>query len=188
MVFIQGITDPPALPKCSETRYHERHKTKGKPQQIQAMNTMKLTLGQAAKTAKRAKGTLSKALNNHDISAEKDDKGRWQIDPSELQRWMDANPLRNSIENQPETLSETPENRNGNSALATEVKLLREQMEKIENMHDREREQLVGQIDDLKTEAERRSREHMQALAVLTDQRDKVPEQPKRGFWARLTG
>ncbi|WP_238938211.1 hypothetical protein, partial [Sulfitobacter geojensis] len=179
---------PPALPKCSETRYHERHKTKGKPQKIQAMNTMKLTLGQAAKAAKRAKGTLSKALNNHDISAEKDEKGRWQIDPSELQRWMDSNPLPNSQENQPATLSETPENHNGNSALATEVKLLREQMEKIENMHDREREQLVGQIEDLKTEAERRSREHMQALAVLTDQRDKAPEQPKRSFWARLTG
>ena len=53
---------------------------------------MKLTLGQAAKTAKRSKGTLSKALNSGGISAEKDDKGRWQIDPSELSRWMSANP------------------------------------------------------------------------------------------------
>lgn len=57
---------------------------------------MKLTLGQAAKTAKRSKGTLSKALNSGGISAEKDDKGRWQIDPSELSRWMSANPFPNS--------------------------------------------------------------------------------------------
>ena len=66
---------------------------------------MKLTLGQAAKTAKRSKGMLSKALNSGGISAEKDDKGRWQIDPSELSRWMSANPFPNSHENQsPPTL------------------------------------------------------------------------------------
>lgn len=149
---------------------------------------MKLTLGQAAKHAGRAKGTLSKALSSKHISAEKDDKGRWQIDPSELQRWMDANPLPNSTENQITTLSETHENSSGNSGLSVEVKLLREQIDKIEAMHDRERQTLSDQIDDLKTEAERRSREHMQALAVLTDQREKAPEPPKRGFWARLTG
>lgn len=149
---------------------------------------MKLTLGQAAKTAKRAKGTLSKALNNHEISAEKDGKGRWQIEPSELQRWMDSNPLPNTQENQSETPVETPENTNGNSALATEVKLLREQIDKIETMHDRERQHLVDQIEDLKTEAERRSREHMQALAVLTDQRTKEPETPPRRFFGLLRG
>lgn len=143
---------------------------------------MKLTLGQAAKTAKRAKGTLSKALNNGNISAEKDDKGRWQIDPSELQRWMDSNPSLNSTENQLETPTETPENSNGNSGLSVEVKLLREQIDKIETMHDRERQHLVDQIEDLKTEAERRSREHMQALAVLTDQREQTKEPPRRFF------
>lgn len=147
---------------------------------------MKLTLGQAAKHAKRAKGTLSKALTNGQITAEKDDKGRWQIDPSELQRWLDANPLSNATENQGATSSETPENTSGNSALAVEVKLLREQIEKIENMHDRERKQLVDQIDDLKTEAERRSREHMQTLAVLTDQREKAPQMPPRRFFGLL--
>ena len=67
---------------------------------------MKLTLGQAAKTAKRSKGTLSKALNSGGISAEKDDKGRWQIDPSELSRWMSANPFPNSPQNQSETPGE----------------------------------------------------------------------------------
>ena len=175
------IADPPALPKCSETRYRERHKTKRKPQQKQAMNTMKLTLGQAAKHAGRAKGTLSKALNNGGISAEKDDKGRWQIEPSELQRWMDSNPLPNTTENQFETPLETPQNPNGNSALATEVNMLREQMAKLDTMHERERQTLVDQIEDLKTEAERRSREHMQALAVLTDQREKV-EEPRKKF------
>jgi hypothetical protein len=151
------------------------------------MNTMKLTLGQAAKHASRAKGTLSKALNNGQISAEKDDKGRWQIDPSELKRWMDDNPFPNTIENQDTTLLKTQQNPNGNSALSTEVKMLREQMDKLEAMHERERQTLVSQVDDLKIEAERRSREHMQALAVLTDQREKVVV-PTRRFFGLLKG
>ena len=143
---------------------------------------MKLTLGQAAKHAGRAKGTMSKALTNGQISAEKDDKGRWQVDPSELQRWMDANPLPNTPKNQDTTPTETLENPIENSALSTEIKMLREQMDKLEAIHERERQTLVSQVEDLKTEAERRSREHMQALAVLTDQREKVAEPPRRFF------
>ena len=148
---------------------------------------MKLTLGQSAKHSSRAKGTLSKALNSGQISAEKDEKGRWQIDPSELQRWMDANPFPNSRENQDTTPLETPENTSKNSALSVEIKLLREQIEKLETMGDRERQLLLNQIEDLKIEAERRSREHMQTLAVLTDQRERDAEPRKRGFWARFT-
>jgi len=151
------------------------------------MNAMKLTLGQAAKHASRAKGTMSKALQSGQISAEKDDKGRWQIDPSELQRWMDANPLLNASESQYATPMETQENPIGKSALSTEVKMLREQMDKLEAMHERERQTLVSQVEDLKVEAERRSREHMQALAVLTDQREKVAE-PRRRFFGLLKG
>jgi hypothetical protein len=130
---------------------------------------------------------MSKALQSGKISAEKDDKGRWQIDPSELQRWIDANPLLNTSENHVTTSMETQENPIGNSALSTEVKMLREQMDKLEAMHERERQTLVGQVEDLKVEAERRSREHMQALAVLTDQREKVAE-PRRRFFGLLKG
>ena len=106
---------------------------------------MKLTLGQAAKTAKRSKGTLSKALNSGGISAEKDDKGRWQIDPSELSRWMSANPFPNSLENQ----SETPEGTHENSVLGVEVMMLRERIEAVSAERDRKRGRLVDQIEDL---------------------------------------
>lgn len=148
---------------------------------------MKLTLGQAAKHAERAKGTMSKALQNGQISAEKDDKGRWQIDPSELQRWMDANPFLNAPENQGTTPIETSKNLNENGALSTEVKMLREQMNRLEVLHERERQTLIAQVEDLKVEAERRSREHIQALALLTDQREKVTE-PRRRFFGLLKG
>ena len=145
---------------------------------------MKLTLGQAAKAAKRSKGTLSKALNSGGISAEKDDKGRWQIDPSELSRWMSANPFPNGVENQEETHMETHEN----SALSVEIKMLREQIDTMKAERDRERDQLVDQVEDLRTRLDGAEAERVRLNALLTDQRDRQDVPSKRGFWARLMG
>lgn len=145
---------------------------------------MKLTLGQAAKAAKRSKGTLSKALNSGGISAEKDDKGRWQIDPSELSRWMSANPFPNSLENQ----SETPEETHGNSALGVEVKMLRERIAAVTAERDRERGQLVDQIEDLRARLDGAEAERVRLNALLTHQRGKSEMPARRGFWARLAG
>jgi len=149
---------------------------------------MKLTLGQAAKHAGRAKGTLSKALNNGQITGEKDGKGRWQIEPSELQRWIEANPLQKPQEIEDTTLFETPKNTNGNSGLEVEVKMLREQMAEMKSMNERERQTLIDQIESLHGQIERQSADHRQALAALTDQRERAEDRAKRGLWARLVG
>lgn len=141
---------------------------------------MKLTLGQAAKAAKRSKGTLSKALNSGGISAEKDDKGRWQIDPSELSRWMSANPFPNGVEIQEETHMETHEN----SALSVEIKMLREQIDTMKAERDRERDQLVGQIEDLRTRLDGAEAERVRLNALLTDQRNTEKMPSRRGLWA----
>lgn len=45
-----------------------------------------LTLGQAAKTAKRGKATIQKALKDGTLSGTRDPSGRWLIDPAELHR------------------------------------------------------------------------------------------------------
>ena len=145
---------------------------------------MKLILGQAAKTAKRSKGTLSKALNSGGISAEKDDKGRWQIDPSELSRWMSANPFPNSLENQ----SETPEGTHENSVLGVEVKMLRERIDAMTAERDRERGQLFDQIEDLRARLDGAESERVRLNALLTDQREKSETQIKRSFWRRILG
>lgn len=145
---------------------------------------MKLTLGQAAKTAKRSKGTLSKALNSGGISAEKDEKGRWQIDPSELSRWMSANPFPNSLQNQ----SETPEETHENSALGVEAKMLRERIDAMIDERDRERGQLVDQIEDLRARLDGAEAERVRLNALLTDQRGSNITSPKRTFWGRLFG
>lgn len=142
---------------------------------------MKLTLGQAAKTARRSKGTLSKALNSGGISAQKDEKGRWQIDPSELSRWMDANPFPNGTEDH----SEVDDKTLGNSALEVEVKMLREQIVSISTERDRERGQLVDQIEDLRSRLDGAEAERTRLNALLTDQRS-VDRENSRSLWKRL--
>lgn len=47
---------------------------------------MTMTLGQAAKTAGKAKATILNAINDGRLSAPKDEKGRYMIEPVELNR------------------------------------------------------------------------------------------------------
>jgi hypothetical protein len=145
----------------------------------------KLSLNKAAKEASVAKSTLLEALNSGRMSASKNDKGHWQIDPAELFRAFQKTGSTERTEPKPtslEALQKTTEN----GALEIEVKMLREQIERMDTERERERAQLTDQIDALKEQAERQSADHRQALAALTDQRDREP--PKRGLWARLVG
>lgn len=148
---------------------------------------MKLSLNKAAKEAGIAKSTLLDALNNGRMSAKKNEKGHWEIDPSELFRVFpktssenSEKPIQTPLENHQKTIQ--------NSALEIEVKMLREQIERMDAERERERSQLTDQIESLKEQAERQSADHRQALAVLTDQREKATPQTKRSFWARLVG
>lgn len=148
---------------------------------------VKLSLNRAAKEAGVAKSTLLDALNSGRMSAEKNEKGHWEIDPSELFRVFSKT---SSAEREGpfSTPSESHQKTTQNRALEVEVKMLREQIERMDSERDRERSQLTDQIEALKEQAERQSADHRQALAVLTDQRARAEEAPKRGFWARLVG
>lgn len=144
----------------------------------------KLSLNKAAKEAGIAKSTLLEAIRNNRMSAPKNDKGHYEIDPAELFRVF---PKTSSTE-QAEPKPTTPENPPETSALEIEVKMLREQIDRMDKDSERERDQMADQIANLRETIERQSADHRQALAALTDQRGNVPEQPKRGLWARLTG
>ena len=147
----------------------------------------KLSANRAAKEAGIAKKTLLEAIASGRLTAEKNDKGHWEIDPAELFR---AYPKTSSAEEEKPkpTLLENRQKTSENSALEIEVKMLREQIERIDTERERERSQLTDQIEALKQQSERQSADHRQALAALTDQREGVGEQPKRGLWARLVG
>jgi len=73
---------------------------------------MVLSLSKAAREGKVAKTTLQRALENGDISATKSERGRWQIDESELGRWLTSRSTERSepvFENRSGTPSGTPE-------------------------------------------------------------------------------
>lgn len=119
------------------------------------------------------------------MSAAKNDKGHWEIDPAELFRVYPKTSFSEPEEPLP-TPQENHKKTSQNSALEVEVKMLREQIERLDTERERERAQLGDQIEALKAQAERQSADHRQALAALTDQREKVAEPPKRGLWAGL--
>jgi hypothetical protein len=147
----------------------------------------KLSLNKAAKAAGVAKSTLLEALNSGRMSAAKSDIGHWEIDPAELFRVFS----KASSSEPREPIPAPSENHikiSQSSALEVEVKMLREQIERMDTERERERLLLRDQIEALRAQAERQSADHRQALAVLTDQREQATESPKRGLWARLIG
>lgn len=146
-------------------------------------NSPYISLNDAAKLTGRAKSTISKALKSGKMSyvSRDDETGTYEIDPAEALRVFPKK-QETSQSDRKETPLKTPEN----STLAMEVKMLREQIEQMETMHDRERQGFADRIEDMKLEAERRNSEHMAALAALTDQRPQ--EKERKSFWSRLVG
>lgn len=115
---------------------------------------MKLTLGQAAKTAGVSKGTISNALKSGRMSGQKNAKGQYEIDPAELDRVF---PKRVEASNMNEPAH--PLNTD-TAALEREIAMLREMLAKSEENVERER----SNADEWRKQA--------QTLA-LTDQRSK---------------
>ena len=96
---------------------------------------MKLTLNKAAQTCGRAKSTLIDAIKSGRLSAPKDDRGRYAIDPAELHRVFPFN-ITDHPEPAPNRFSEplptALENHPNTQALEREIELLREMLTKAE--------------------------------------------------------
>ena len=90
---------------------------------------MALTLNQAAKACGRSKSTLLNAIRSGRMSAPKDDRGRYAIDPAELHRVFPFQAPDQSADRFPEPQLTTLENHPTTSTdrgLEREVELLRE--------------------------------------------------------------
>lgn len=160
-------------------------RTEVDPLRKQRRTMEKLSLNKAAKEASVAKSTLLEALNSGRMSAGRNDKGHWQIDPSELFRVFPRTGPAEHVEPKP-TPSESLQKTAENGALEVEVKMLREQIERMDVERERERSQLTEQIEALREQFERQSVDHRQALAILTDHRQKAGDRVRPGFWARF--
>jgi hypothetical protein len=118
-----------------------------------------LTLNQAAKTCSRSKSTLLDAIRTGRMSAPKDDRGRYAIDPAELHRAFPFRSDDQSPDQSPEPKPTTLENQSKltDSTSKREIELLREMLVKAE-----------ANADHWRALAERQQ-------ALLEDKRPKEP-------------
>jgi hypothetical protein len=118
-----------------------------------------LTLNQAAKAAKKAKSTISKAITSGRLSAIKDDKGQCQIDTAELFRVFP--PEQEKIQD------ETQEETQKTAVLEVTIKHLERELENLQKERERERTGLESQLE---REKEQANYWRQQATNLLTHQ------------------
>jgi len=138
-----------------------------------------LTLAEAAKETGLTKPAIFKSIQKGRVSATKDDKGQWRIDPAELFRVYP-----------PAAKKAITETQTGNLELLlklTEVETKLEVTEKRLLDKESEIEHFRAQVGDLRTERERWRTQAEQITRLLTDQREKEQAKKPR-FWAWLSG
>ena len=122
---------------------------------------MVYTLGQAAKAVGKGKTTVLKAIRSGRISAKKNDKDEWEIDPSELHRVyppVNENSSPTVEKEQQTTPSELIE-------LRVQVQALHEQNSLLKD-----------ERDDLRRRLDIENEERRKLTMMLTDQRPKSPQ------------
>ncbi|MBJ7527137.1 MAG: hypothetical protein JHD10_07855 [Sphingomonadaceae bacterium] len=121
-----------------------------------------LSLGEAAKAAGVAKGTVSKALKSGKLSYSEKTSAGYKIDTSELFRVFPRKPL------------ETPQNeRLETPAETTELAVLRVRLDAAEQ-----------RASDLSKQLDRAHEEKLRLMALLPAPNEKG----RQGFWSRLRG
>jgi hypothetical protein len=118
-----------------------------------------LTLNQAAKAAKKAKSTISKAITSGRLSARKDEKGQCQIDTAELFRVFPTE--------QAKIQYKTPEETQKTAVLEVTIKHLERELENLHKERERERTGLESQLE---REKEQANYWRQQATNLLTHQ------------------
>jgi septal ring factor EnvC (AmiA/AmiB activator) len=129
-----------------------------------------------------SKGALSKSIKSGQMSVHAKTKAGFQLDPAEVLRVFPK-----KTETLPNEQLETHQKHSENSALSAEVEALRQQIATAELERTREREQLSDRIESLQQMLSDEKSERRQLTVLLTDQREKPSDPPKRGLWARLS-
>lgn len=102
---------------------------------------MLYTLGQAAKAVGKAKGTIKNAIEKGRLSASKDEKGHYRIDPAELHRVYNALPIEQGKLNDITPPVIPPENDTAIKALEDKVHLLEQTLNDVRADRDEWRKQ-----------------------------------------------
>jgi len=131
------------------------------------------TMGQAAKEAGVSKATLSRAIKSGKVSATKNDKGGWDIDPAELFRVYPRNTSNGSGNGSMKQTATPDATASETAVLQAEIAGLRERLDDMKATLERERENVERereQVDKWQQQAE--------SLRLLADQRPR-----KRGWF-----
>jgi hypothetical protein len=129
-----------------------------------------LTLAEAAKETGLTKPAIFKSIKNGKISASKDERGQWMIDPAELFRVY-----------APISKKETIEQQTGNLSLLLKLKELETKLEVTDKrLLDKDRE-----VDDLKAQRDHWRTQAEQITRLLADGRER---EKKSSFWMWLLG
>ena len=126
------------------------------------------TLNQAAKACNKSKSAILEAIRAGRMSANKDDKNQWQIEPSELFRVYHPTehlPGRLPPEQNHYQPVDLPHQNHPTTLL----------LEQIERERERERKQMQETIDDLRKRLDDEAMERRRLTMLLTHQ----PEPPK---------
>lgn len=119
-----------------------------------------LSLSQAAKLTGKSKSTINRAIKTGKLSAARHEDGSYSIDPAELSRAFDVEPLEGSKRSDAEP----------------DRTLLLERIEGLKAMLNREREISADLRED-------RDRWRQQAAALLTNHRAINTSASRRWFW-----
>jgi len=131
---------------------------------------MKYTLSQAAEATGKNKTTIQRAIKNGKISAQKNDHGAYEIDPSELHRVFPIKAAQQAKSNntQHDAIPDDTNHLEQLLNLGKELAVMKERNRGLEN----ERDLLQSTVQDL-----RKRLDH--ASLLLEDKRD---QKPSRGF------
>lgn len=125
-----------------------------------------LNLNEAAKLCHKSKSTVLEAIRTGRLSASRNDKNEWQIDPAELFRVYPY-----TIQNeQPNSKKVERENRNRTGENLKEI------LENERKEREREREQMQATIDDLRKRLNEEAQERRNLTKLLTYQTDQKKE------------
>jgi len=144
---------------------------KGREMTDETLTTV--TAGEAAKLVGKSVPTITRAIKSGKLSAKSRKPRGWIIEKSELFRAFDP----------------VVDGTNSNtSMLDGEIPVKDNVLQvKLEAMEQRFND-AQATIEDLRTRLDAESAERRQLTAQITDQREKAPEPPRKGFWTRFVG
>jgi hypothetical protein len=135
------------------------------------------TLNQAAKACNKSKSAILDAIRSGRLSASRDDKNQWQIEPSELFRVYQPTEHLPPEQNRSQSVDQPPQNH--------PTPLL---LEQIERERDRERKQMQETIDDLRRRLDDEAQERRRLTMLLTHQPEPESRPVKSLLFEKLFG